>query len=126
MDKENTGSFFGCVIKGVATALIITLLSVLLFAIIVKTAYLSQGVIKAVNQFIKILSVFLGCAFSLKGSKGLIKGVLVGLIFTVLTYLIFALLGSGISFGLPFIIDLIMGIVVGGVSGIISVNLKRN
>ena len=125
MEKSNASGFFVSIVKGIATALIITLVGVLIFAGIVKLATLSSGVIKAVNQFIKILSVFLGCSFSLKESKGLIKGAIVGVCSTVLTYLIFALIGSGISFGLAFLLDIVLGLVVGGVSGVIAVNVKK-
>lgn len=126
MEKSNAFNFFSSIIKGVSTALIITLVGVLIFAGVVKIATLNSGVIKAVNQFIKILSVFLGCTFSLKESKGLIKGVIVGVFSTVITYLIFALVGGAVSFGLSFLLDLVMGLIVGGVSGVIAVNLKRN
>ena len=126
MEKSNAYNFFSSIIKGVSTALIITLVGVLIFAGVVKIATLNSGVIKAVNQFIKILSVFLGCTFSLKESKGLIKGVIVGVFSTVITYLIFALVGGAVSFGLSFLLDLVMGLIVGGVSGVIAVNLKRN
>ena len=126
MEKSNAFNFFSSIIKGVSTALIITLVGVLIFAGVVKIATLNSGVIKAVNQFIKILSVFLGCTFSLKESKGLIKGVIVGVFSTLITYLIFALVGGAVSFGLSFLLDLVMGLIVGGVSGVIAVNLKRN
>ena len=124
MEKSNTSLFFSSIVKGIATALIITLLGVLIFAGVVKIATLNSLVIKAVNQFIKILSVFLGCSFSLKENKGLLKGGIVGVGATVLTYLIFALIGSGVSFGLSFVLDLILALVVGCVSGVIAVNVK--
>lgn len=126
MEKSNAVKFFSSIVKGVSTALIITLVGVLIFAGIVKIAMLNSGVIKAVNQFIKIISVFLGCTFSLKENKGLIKGVIVGVFSTLIIYLIFALVGGAVNFGLPFLLDLVMGIIVGGVSGVIAVNLKRN
>ena len=124
MEKSNAGLFLSSIVKGIATALIITLLGVLIFAGVVKIATLNSVVIKAVNQFIKIISVFLGCSFSLKENKGLIKGAIVGVAATVLTYLIFALIGGGVSFGLAFLLDIILGLVVGGVSGVIAVNVK--
>ena len=126
MEKNKVSGFFGDIIRGIATALIITLLGVLIFAGVVKLATLSSAVIKAVNQFIKIISVFLGCSFSLKENKGLLKGVLVGVGYTVLTYLIFALIGGGVSFGLSFLLDIALGVVVGGVAGVIAINVKKN
>ena len=126
MENVKQSGFIGGVIKGISTVIIITLLSVLVFAGIVKLATLSSSVIKAVNQFIKIISVFLGCAFTVKESKGLIKGIIIGAISTVITYLLFALIGGGVSFGLNFLLDVVLGVVVGGTSGVISVNFKKN
>ena len=111
-------------LKSVVTATLITLVSVLFFVFIVKLADLSEGVIKAVNQFIKIVSLFLGCFFRIKGGKGLLKGVSVGIIYTVLIYSIFSLIG-GNAFGAGFFIDLAFGLAVGAVSGVVAVNLKR-
>ena len=126
MREESNGGFLSGIIKGIGLAVIITLAGVLLFAFIIKLACLSSGVIKAVNQFIKILSVFLACIFSVKGGKGLIKGAVIGLISTLITYLIFALMGSGVSFNGGFILDLVFGLIIGAISGIISVNLKKD
>ena len=76
------------------------------------------------NQFIKIISVFIGCLFSFSGVKGLIRGAITGLTVTVITYLIFLLFGAA-SFGTGFLIDLALLTVVGAISGIIAVNVKK-
>ncbi len=126
MENIKSNGFIMEIVKGVSTVIIITLSSVLIFAGVVKLATLNSTVIKAVNQFIKIVSVFLGCTFTVKQGKGLIKGIIIGIISTVITYLLFALIGGGVSFGLSFLIDVILGIVVGGTAGVISVNFKKN
>ncbi len=113
------------IVKGLLTSVIIALFSVLAFAFIVKLAMLNSGIVKAVNQFIKILSVFLGCVFCIREKVGLLKGGLIGLLFTVLVYLIFALIGSEISFGTSFFLDLVFTSLIGGVSGVIAVNMKK-
>jgi putative membrane protein (TIGR04086 family) len=112
-------------LKGVCTALITTLVGILLFSIIVKVASLNTTVIKVVNQFIKLLSVFLGCFFSVKGGKGFVKGLLIGVIATLITYLLFSLIGGQKFFSLALLIDLLFGIAIGTVSGIVAVNVKR-
>lgn len=122
--KEN--GFIRSIIKGFFTATIITLISVLVFAGVVKVAYLNTSVIKAVNQFIKVLSVFLGCFFNVRISGGLIKGALVGCLSSIVMYLLFALIGGQMSFGFPFVVDLIFMSVIGAISGIISVNLRKS
>ncbi len=114
------------VLKGAIITLLVTLIGVLVFAGVVKVASLNANVIKPVNQFIKTLAVFFGCFFSLKGSKGFIKGGLLGLVGTVVIYLVFALIGGNISFGASFLLDLLLGVIVGVVSGIITVNLKKS
>ena len=126
MEKIKDNGFIQNVVKGVANVIIITLVSVLIFAGVVKLALLNSSVIKAVNQLIKIISVFLGCSFSIKENKGLVKGVLVGGISTLIIYLLFSLIGGGVSFGKSFFLDLLLGVVIGGVSGVISVNFKKN
>ena len=103
--KEN--SFFSGVLKGVLCAVIITLLSILIFAFIVKFALLSNGVIKAVNQFIKTISILLGSAFFIRGNTGLIKGVILGVLTTIITYFLFSLFGGGVSFDGSFILVII-------------------
>ena len=126
MDQESTKkSFIISTVKGVSVAVIVTLIGVLLFALVVKFAVISSGVIKAVNQFIKILSIFLGCIFCVRGSMGLIRGAIIGVLSTVMTYLLFSLFVGAMSFGLSFVLDLIFGLMVGAISGIITVNIKK-
>lgn len=125
MQKSDNGNFISNVIKGVLTAIIVTLVGVMAFSFVVKTALLQTGAIKAVNQFIKILSIFLACSFSIKGGLGLLKGAIIGALSIALTFLLFALFGASVSFGFSFILELIFGVIVGGISGIISVNIKK-
>ena len=112
------------VIEGIFLTVIVTLISVLIFAFIAKTALLGKGVITAVNQIIKIISIFVGCLFSIKGSGGIIKGGIIGLFSCGLTYLLFLLFSSSVSFGLSFILDLVFYLIVGAISGIITVNVR--
>ncbi len=125
MEKSKGGAFIKEIIKGVCTAVIVALLSVLIFAFIVKLACLGNSVIKAVNQFIKVIAIFLGCTFGIKNGLGLIKGMLIGGISCMITGLVFSLcqVGSGLNAG--FIIDLIFTAVIGGICGIIVVNVKK-
>ena len=124
MDRLDN-SFVSCVVKGVLFSVIISLISILIFGVIVQTSKLDSGVIKAVNQFIKILSVFLACTLSLKDRLGLVGGAIIGFVSTIITYLLFSLFFGSVSFGLSFFIDLIFMLIIGGISGIISVNLKK-
>ena len=123
--EKTDGGFISRIVKGVFSALIVTLLGVLIFAVIVKVAFLSSSVIKAVNQFIKILSIFLGCSFCLGKSKGLISGALVGGLSTIITCLLFSLFGAQTAFGFSFAVDVLFSVIVGAFSGVITANLKN-
>ncbi len=118
-------SFWGQIVRGVVTALLTTLISVLVFAFILSVTNLSDGVIKPINQIIKLISVFLGCFLAIREDKGFIKGGLIGLISAILTLLIFAILAGGVNSWVSAIIDLVCGFITGGLSGVISVNLPR-
>ena len=127
MEKTHKGhGFILSVIKGCFTALITTLVAVLIFAGIIKAASLNGGVIKAVNQFIKILSVFLGCFFCVKEGKGLIKGLIIGALSSILTTLVFSLVCGGMPKTISLILDVVFLAVVGAICGIITVNVKKN
>ncbi len=123
MEKLKSNIFVE-IIKGAFTALIVALIAVLIFAGVLKISSLNNGVIKAVNQFIKVLAVFLGCFFCLRESTGLIKGFIVGAFSAVLISLVFALISGSVSFGAGFFIDIIFMGLIGAISGIISVNIK--
>ena len=95
----------------------------LVFALVLSLTDLGDGVIRPVNQFIKLAAVFCGVVISVKGEKGFLKGLAIGLAATVLSFLVFGLIGGGLSFGWAILIDLVCGAVMGGLSGAISVNL---
>ena len=122
---DSVKEFFSGILKAVFSAVIITLVGVLIFAGLLKFTLLSQNVIKAVNQFIKIIAIFLGCSFNIRGRSGLVRGIIMAFLSTIITYLLFSLLCGTMMFGNMFLVDLIFTSIIGGVSGIISVNIKK-
>ena len=125
MQKIKSRSFIMQVFKGVGINVLCVLAFVLIFAGVVSIANLSTGVIKPVNQFIKILAIFIGCFFSLKGSLGFVKGGLVGVLGTFVNYVIFAIIGGSAFISVSILIDLIIAFLIGLVSGIITVNIRK-
>lgn len=116
--------FLVSVLKAAALSLIFGLCGILIFALIVKFAAPKESVIKTVNQFIKVISVFLGCFFALKGKAGIVKGGIAGALFTLILYAVFAIM-SGLSlFSLEMLIDIGLTAIVGAISGVIAVNMK--
>ena len=125
MEKTQKNGFFKQIIKGALASVIVTLLAILAFALVIKFTYLSNGVIKSVNQFIKVVSVFLGCVICISGKQGLIKGLLIGVFTSLVIYLIFSLCDVGVGLKTAQAIDLLFLAIIGAVSGIISVNVKK-
>ena len=114
------------VIKGSLISVSLSLVFILIFAIIIKFANIPDVAITPVNQFIKIVSIFLGCFMSLKQyqQKGLITGALIGLIYTFLAFLIFSFLGGTFNLSLSLLVDGVFALIVGALCGIFSVNKK--
>ena len=112
-------------VKSILLSICISLSMICIFAFVVKMTKMNSNTVKIVNQFIKIISVFIGCFFSLKGEKGIIKGGISGIGFNILIYSIFLIFGQN-GFGKGFFIDLLFCFIVGVISGIISINTKRS
>ena len=116
--------FFVSVLKAAALSLIFGLCGILIFALIVKFAAPKESVIKIVNQFIKVISVFLGCFFALKGKMGIVKGAIAGAVFTLLLYAVCAIMSGSNLFSLEMRVDIGLTALIGGISGVIAVNMK--
>ena len=118
-------SFFQSVIKGLIISLIFTIFFICIFALLISVFNIPNQAIKPINQLIKILSVFIGCFFSISGDKGLLKGLILGTVITLITYLIFSIIAKTNVFSVSILWEILLGIAVGGLSGIISVNVKK-
>ena len=118
-------AFFKDVIKGSLFALIITLITVLIFGIVIKLTSISNEIIMPINQVIKVISIFFGIIFSFKTKQsGAVKGLLVGLVYTLLSLFIFLIIGGTLEGSFNYL-DLIFGAVLGTISGIVSVNTGK-
>lgn len=121
---QKNKDFIISVIKASCLTLICGLCLVLLFSVVVKFTALSDTAIKTVNQFIKVIAVFIGCFFSVKGKMGAIKGGIAGVLGVFLIYLIFSLMSGAKIFTVQTLADFGLSLVVGAISGIISVNTR--
>nr|WP_122011626.1 TIGR04086 family membrane protein [Maliibacterium massiliense] len=114
--------------EGVVVAALATLLFVLLFALIMKSADLKDNVIGPVNVVIKVLSVVCGllwCALRGKFTMGWMRGLALGLGYCVLGTLIFAIVcKTGIAVG-AFLTDAALCALAGAISGMVIANLQH-
>lgn len=123
MDEQSENAIKS-VLKAISFAIIFTLIGLVILTVLVTITDISEVAIKGINQFIKIVSVFIGCMFSFDKNKGYIKGLICGVIYTCAVYLIFLIFGGNLTFK-SFIIDLVCSGIVGFISGIIAVNVKK-
>ncbi len=117
----NSSNSFLTILKGAMNALIVSLLSILLFAFIIKLTSLSDGLIKPINQVIKVLSILCGCFFAFKkdGEKTLLKGALIGVVYTILAYILFSALNGKFEFSVSLIFDVLFSLALGVICAII-------
>ncbi|MBE5753080.1 MAG: TIGR04086 family membrane protein [Clostridiales bacterium] len=124
MENENVLDFFQ-IVRATLLAVLCGLGLTLLFAIILNFTDFSDKIILPVNLCIRALSVFLGCAWFLRGEKGWLRGGIVGLLFTFLSGLLFALLGGGMEWTWLLIVEVLFGLICGALSGIFAVNYRQ-
>lgn len=127
MVKNSNKSTSLQVLKGSITAVSISLVLILAFAMLLRFTNISDKVIMPINQIIKIVSIFFGVYSALKyhKEKGWVKGMLIGLTYSVLAFAIFAILSSSLNLSWNTLLDIIFGSIVGGIVGVIVVNMKR-
>mgnify|MGYP004475656473 FL=1 len=114
-------------LKGSLISVCVSLVAILLFAFIIKLTGMSKGLIKVINQIIKVVSIFLGTFFILRktSQKGLFTGIIVGLLYTIIALVVFSILNGKFAFDITLLIDIIFGAVMGAICGAICVNIKR-
>ncbi|MBO7526709.1 MAG: TIGR04086 family membrane protein [Clostridia bacterium] len=117
--------FIKTVIKGALIALSISLVSICVFAFLLRFFEISADLIKPINQIIKIISVLIGTFMSLKNIKemGLITGFFIGVLYSFLAFLIFSILNGSISFNPSLLNDILFVGISGAIAGVFAVNI---
>lgn len=111
-------------VKAVIISLIFTLISIIIFAFLLKVFSLPNGIVKPINYLIKCVSVFLGCYFSIKGENGALKGFIFGILIIIISNLLFSALSCKFFIDLNLLWDVLLGGVVGVIAGVVAVNKK--
>lgn len=112
--------------RGVCIAVAATAAAVVLFALVIGLTNPTDGVIRIVNQLIKLLAIFIGvkAIVPLGSENGIRKGAALGLIYMGVGVLIYALLSQQKLTVLGYAIDVLMGLAVGGLSGMLFSGMK--
>ena len=111
-------------IKAVLIAIVCSLVLTSVFALILGITSLPDKLILPINLTIKAVSVFVGCALSLRGRNGWLRGMAIGFAFTCLSGLLFGLVGGDFAFSWLLLVEVLFGLIAGSLSGMFSVNLR--
>lgn len=122
---SNGKSYLLNLLKCVIITLIITIISILIFALLLKIFSINNVIVKPVNYLIKSLSIFVATIFSVKESKGAIKGLSYGILSTITCFIFFSIISGYFSITIDFLWDLCLGGVVGMIAGITAINIKK-
>ena len=115
-------------LKGGILGLVITIMSILAFAILVKKFGISDEMISAVNQAVKVASIFMAAYVSSKNSMQhqILTGAAAGCMYVLLGYLTFSLIQSSWGDVTLLLADLAMGAVVGMLTAMIFTRILKS
>ena len=117
--RRRRQNLWGQLLRALLVSIGITLVCVLVFALLMQWLRPDDGVIRIVNQLIKLGAIFAGTwvMVSATHQNGLIHGALLGLVYMALGVGLYALL-SGQQLPLTaYLSDIAMGIAGGGIAG---------
>lgn len=114
------------IFKGIAIAMIATVIMLLIFSIILAYTNTSEKTIAPVIIVVTGISILLGSSLgSIKIKKnGIINGGLIGGIYILILYLISSILNWQFGLNMQSIIMIVIGMICGILGGIIGVNKK--
>jgi len=126
MKLFKSNSIIGAHTRGTLWALILTLVSVLIFALFV-TWGVSGSAISPIVQAVKVISIFFGVFIVLRGvsTKAWLHGAIFGLVYTVFAFLIFSIIDTNFSITTGFLIDSGFAVIIGAISAILIRLRKR-
>lgn len=107
--------------KGLLLAVAATAALVAVFALVISLLELSDGVIRAVNQAIKLLSVYIGAraATPSGGTRTLLKGAAVGALYMAVGVLVYSLLTPQPLGMAGYLADVMLGAAFGALIGLV-------
>lgn len=119
----NTNTFY-IIIKGLLISIAFTLVSLLIFSIILTYTNLSESTIPIAVIGITMVSILVGSAISMGklSRNGLINGSILGIIYIMILYILSSILNTGFTVNIYTIVMILLGIVAGMIGGIIGVN----
>ncbi len=123
--KRSTGNK-NALWRGLLLSIAVTMAAVIAFAVVIGLMDVNDGMIRIINQLIKIGAIFMGVrAVVPKGDEsGVRRGALLGLLYMGLGVFVYALLTHQQITLWSYLIDVLMGVAAGGLSGMLIGSLR--
>ena len=121
---ENTNSSAIRILKGLMISFILTLISILIFSIILTYSNISEKIIPIVIIILTFISILIGTIIGVRkiSKNGMLNGAIIGGTYVILLYFISSLLNTGFAFNTYTILMIMAGIISGIIGGIIGIN----
>lgn len=123
--SANRRSILLSILRGLLLAVALTLLGMLLIAALAVFARISDGLLTALNQVLKVAAIVLGVCASVGrgGNRGFVTGAVLALLYAILGYALYVLLGGGVFSTVQMLGEILLGATIGGLCGAILANL---
>lgn len=110
--------------KGLMISFFVTLVSLLIFSILLTYTEISESIIPIVIVVLTFISILVGAIISMRNTckNGLINGAIIGGTYIMILYIISSSLNTGFELNVYTVSMIIAGIIAGIVGGIIAVN----
>lgn len=115
------------IFKGVSIAIIFTLLSLFIFAIILTYTNVQESFIQPVIIVITAISIFIGSSIGNihMQKNGILNGGIIGATYLIIIYMISSIINNNFKITKETIIIMVAGMIFGVIGGIIGVNKKQ-
>ena len=112
-------------LKGIIISLIFTLVSILIFALVLQLFSTNLSIIKPVNLAIKALAVIIAVIVGARGEKLLLKGLILGVLVHLISFLVFGIIAGQLVFSSSLIWESLLYLVVGGLTAFIKAIITK-
>ena len=115
------------VFKGIIISVLISIISLLIYSLILANSNIQENTIFPVVAIITSLSILIGSLISSTKikNKGIINGGIVGGTYIIIIYILSSILSNNFSLNLYSLIMIAIAILAGMFGGVLGVNIKK-
>ena len=123
--RKRRGQVIGSILKGLLCAVALTLVLMVGVAALVLGLRISDGMLTALNQVMKLLSILLGVTVAVGrgGQRGFLTGMAVAMLYMTIGYACYVALGGNAFVVTQMLGEILIGAALGATTGAVLSNL---